>query len=890
MPVAKETVDPAREQRAEAIAQVWQSATADLAYIPYPTNEIRARYRQLVTDALDALANLENADALIRRGRDIGRAVVELNLTKPEALERTLDCLGRELAGDYPAERLARFLVGLAGGFMAATESTLLAQQEAIGRAATAGLKRAQTELEVSRDKLAESNRALSAQIEERIRAEETQREYAERLKRLHELDLAILSAESLPAIAEISIDYLHSHISALHAFFVMFELADRQSIVLMSDNAHYPAGRRLSISQIEPLQVMQEGNLYYLPDLQSVRDRSPGLAEIAESGGRSLVAVPLKNRQELIGALIVILDEVRQFSQGEIAIALEIADSTAVAIQNRSLLQAEQVARQRETTLREVAASLTQGLDLDAVLQHILHQLDRVIASRSSAILLLEDGIPSIASHRGSRITPEQASDILSKRPESIWSILATAQPKIINDTLGTPSWYVVPDGEYIRSWMGVPLMVKGKCIGVLTIDRDRPHAFTTQDMELAMTFAHQAAIAIENARLFRRQQEHAEDLEKRVQDRTRELEVLYNITNAAVVKSDMEDLLRRSLELSIEAFGGTRGAIHLVEEDGNDLRLAVCLGLEGQGAGLINRLSDDDPRLTGALQSGSLSIYTAKELPAEWLAQGIKSLAVAPLRSLDHTLGVISLANDQPDRFTDAAQQLLKAIADQIGAAVENINLRRLSRQAAVMEERERLAGDLHDAVTQTIYSASLFAEAARESLETGNLTRVRQHTQSVLRMTDQALRELRVLLFELRTETLARKGLEGALKERFQMVEHRAGIMAEVYAPELANLPVALEDAYYRVALEALNNALRHARAANVDIILTEEKGDLVMVIADDGVGFDLNNQGLGGMGLGGMKKRIHKVGGHLVVISRPGMGTRITVRAPLGQPAP
>jgi signal transduction histidine kinase len=246
---------------------------------------------------------------------------------------------------------------------------------------------------------------------------------------------------------------------------------------------------------------------------------------------------------------------------------------------------------------------------------------------------------------------------------------------------------------------------------------------------------------------------------------------------------------------------------------------------------------------------------------------------------------MGVITLLCDQPERFTGASLPLLTTIADQIGAAVENIDLRRLSRQAAIIEERERLAHDLHDAVTQTIYSASLFAEAARESIQAQNLPKARRHVLSVLRMTDQALRELRLLLFELRTEMLARKGLASALQERFQMVEHRAGIKAGVQSSGVKDhLPANLEDAFYRVALEALNNSLRHARATQVEIVLAMEGGDLVMVIVDDGVGFDQSTTNGGGMGLEGMKKRLARVGGVMTLTSSPGGGTHIVVRAP------
>ena len=151
----------------------------------------------------------------------------------------------------------------------------------------------------------------------------------------------------------------------------------------------------------------------------------------------------------------------------------------------------------------------------------------------------------------------------------------------------------------------------------------------------------------------------------------------------------------------------------------------------------------------------------------------------------------------------------------------------------------------------------------------------------------MTNQALRELRLLLSEFRTEALARKGLIDALRERLNTVEHRAGISGEVHAPGIGVLPMPIEETFHRIALEALNNSLRHAQGDRVDIILLEEEGDLIMTIVDNGIGFDREAAAnSGGMGLEGMQKRIGKVSGFLTLSSSP-EGTWVTARAPLKQ---
>ena len=390
----------------------------------------------------------------------------------------------------------------------------------------------------------------------------------------------------------------------------------------------------------------------------------------------------------------------------------------------------------------------------------------------------------------------------------------------------------------------------------------------------------------AIDNVRLFTRLQEYAGQLEAHVSERTRELETLYGITATAVGNPDLDSLLQRSLELAVEALGCPTATIHLIAGDESGLQPAAVL--ESGENRLVELLRGPAVAhlLLEVLRTGAPTMMTGTALPDAWI-KGQQDLVFAalPLRSRGRALGVFSLLWDDPRRFESVEQTLLVTIADQIGAAVENIQLRQITRQAAIIEERERLARDIHDQVTQSIFSAGLFAEAARDAADADNLDKVRQHTHSIQRMTDQALRELRSLLFELRTESLAREGLVNALRERLMTVEHRAGITGSVSASGIDDIPVAIEETFYRIAMEALNNALRHARAERVDIVLAAAGGELMMTISDNGVGFDRRTAAdRGGMGLAGMQKRIGKVNGELTLTS-DGAGTRVTARARL-----
>ncbi len=871
------------EERLIEIAAAWRKAVTHIAYIPMPSVEIRRRFERMTTSAIDALGGGDPAD-IEQVGRAIGQGLVDLNLLKADALQNTLSCLAVEFEGVTTPTRLMQLLAGISGGFVAASQPVLLKQQEAISRAATYALTRTQKALESSRDRLAQTNRELSFHIAERARAEETQREYARRLQGLREIDLAILSAESLSAIVDISIDYLH-HIIPAHVISIALIDSERdQLIVQRSTHAHYPTGRIFSLAMFDALRQLERGHVYINRDLSPSRDRSLNMTEIVDLGGRSLMAVPLRYHEVTIGCVIIVLSEVRDFSAREINGAREIADSITVAIQNRQLLEAEQEARQRESILREVAASLALDLTPGELSRRILTMLDTVISFRSAAILLLEDGVLRLAAQHGDPVGYEQSDKLLARRPRSMWAAIESMQPVIIEDTSQSPDWVAIAGFEYIRAWMGVPLLVKGECVGLLAIDRDQPNTFDEKDRDLAMAFANQAAIAIENGRLFVRQQAATDELGRRYREREREFNVLYGITVTAVSKTDLESLLERLLELVIEAFGGSMAAIFLDGGNERGLELAAITARQTLVTEALCELVSGNLDLWPPTID-TFNILSGADLPDGWPGADGGSLAVLPLRSSGSNLGLFCLAYDSPGGVPDETIPLLVTVVDQIAVAVENIRLRQIARQAAIIEERERLAREIHDSVTQSIYSIGLFAGAAQGAAQTGNLVKTQQSAQSILDMTDLALRELRSLLFELRTELLARLGLVGALRERLSVVEHRLDIQAEVRADECGDLPIPIEEAFYRIALEALNNSLRHSHARQVVVTLATEADGYFMSIVDDGVGFnEADVVEAGRMGLESMRKRTSKVGGTLTLETQIGRGTAIIVRVP------
>jgi PAS domain S-box-containing protein len=198
------------------------------------------------------------------------------------------------------------------------------------------------------------------------------------------------------------------------------------------------------------------------------------------------------------------------------------------------------------------------------------------------------------------------------------------------------------------------------------------------------------------------------------------------------------------------------------------------------------------------------------------------------------------------------------------------------------ALLEERQRLARELHDSVTQSLYSLTLLAEAGRRMAAAGDLDRVGQYVGRLGETAQQALKEMRLLVYQLRPLALEAEGLAGALQHRLDAVEKRGGVQARLVVEGLVSLPARVEEALFRVAQEALNNALKHAGASAVTVTLCGGKGLVGLEITDNGRGFDPAQASGGGLGLTSMRERVDQLGGDFALLTGPGRGTTVSVR--------
>lgn len=375
---------------------------------------------------------------------------------------------------------------------------------------------------------------------------------------------------------------------------------------------------------------------------------------------------------------------------------------------------------------------------------------------------------------------------------------------------------------------------------------------------------------------------------LEQRVGGRTRELSALYEVSAVASRALTLRAMLAEALAQTATALQAEAGAVFLMDESRGDpesapMRLSAHLGIPPTALADMEAVPANSPWLGAVIaQRDPLLVPDTSadaRLPRGMREAGALTLLLAPMQAEGRVLGVVGVARECVQGFSLEEMALLTSIADQLGVAVQNDRRR---QWATVLEERQRLARDLHDSVTQSLYGLVALTEAGQATLEAGTPETIGAMLAPMGQTARRALREMRLFIHEMQPPELESEGLAGALLLRLAAVEGRSRVSARLVADEDLRLSPAVENALYHIAQEALNNCLRHADAATVTVRLRRDVGQVVLEIDDDGQGFDPERVDRGGAGLRNMHERAAQAGGVLRVTSRPGAGTRVSVR--------
>jgi len=396
---------------------------------------------------------------------------------------------------------------------------------------------------------------------------------------------------------------------------------------------------------------------------------------------------------------------------------------------------------------------------------------------------------------------------------------------------------------------------------------------------------------------------------LEQRVEDRTRELERRREIAESlrdiiAMINSNMplESFLERATELAAQQMGATACVLHHFDFENQVLTHLANYGMPKEfrkgdvrpfellrasgGIDYLRSIQQKQPTYGNypPLPERVEEILQDKSIPEEIKKQRVElrkafagSLSV-PLHIQDELYGGMAFYYADPQDFSEEQVQLAMTFAEQVSLAMENARLREQVEQAAAVQERNRLARDLHDAVSQTLFSATLIAEVLPK-LWDKNPDAGHQKLDELRLLTRGALSEMRTLLLELRPASLLETDLGDLLRHLTTAFTGRNRTPIVYTLDGQADPPSDVKETFYRVAQEALNNIGKHAKATNVSVLLRRTEGNVYLVIRDDGCGFDPAEISPENFGLGIMHERAEAVGARLQIQSQAGTGTSV-----------
>ena len=537
-----------------------------------------------------------------------------------------------------------------------------------------------------------------------------------------------------------------------------------------------------------------------------------------------------------------------------------------------------------RLRTLLDTGIAISSELSLDGVLERIVEAAVALTGARYAALGVIDRTGTALERFITTGIDEATRAEIgdLPRGRGILGVLIRDAAPLRLHALQDHPRSVGFPPGHPpMRCFLGVPILLRGVAYGNLYLtEKEGGEDFSEDDEELVSLLASQAAVAIENARLY-----------ESATAWSRQLESLNEIGNALVGELELTPLLdlvaRRLRELidarlvAIALPDGDKLRFEAAAGDGADELIGLMLPRAGSKAGRVLERRRSE-RIDSVLDDPEMHQDTTRRL-------GARAALFVPLLAREDAIGVI-VAHDKlgPDaRFGDADLRL----AEQFGArAAVAVDLsRRVARDALrrVVSgqelERQRLARELHDETGQALTSILLGLKAVEEARDVNGMRAAAEQLRELVVAT---LQDVRRLAVELRPKALDDFGLAAALERLTNTFAESTGIEVELEAGlGEQRLPSDLETTLYRIVQEALTNVVKHAHARKVSIVLMRRGSRVTALIEDDGEGFDLEQMRDEGVGLLGMRERVQVLDGRIKLESSPGVGTTLAVEVPL-----
>jgi len=531
---------------------------------------------------------------------------------------------------------------------------------------------------------------------------------------------------------------------------------------------------------------------------------------------------------------------------------------------------------------LVDAGIALSSELSLDDLLQKLVETAAALTGARYAALGVIDETGTELERFLTTGIDPETHAAIgeLPRGRGILGVLIRNAEPLRLESIADDPrSVDFPPNHPPMRGFLGVPILLRGHAYGNLYLTEKAGGQFTAEDQELVETLASQAAVAIENARLY-------ED----ATNWSAQLEALNEVGTALAAEIELPRLLKLICRRLRGLIGARVVTIALLAPDGT-LRIEAAdgvgaddiLGLQLEHAGSKSGRVLERRR---AQRVDSLADDPEVDQQATRPLDARTGLYV-PLIAGARPIGVI-VAHDQEGedpRFGDDDLRLAETFAARAAVAVDlsaRVATDALRRVVEAQElERRRLARELHDQTGQELTSVLLGLKAVEEANSDADRT---EALAAVREQVVETLHDVRRLAVELRPKALDDFGLVPAPKRRRDPFAEQTGMRVDLESRLRGRLPTDVETALYRIVQEALTNIVKHAQASAVSIVLARQGGTVTALIEDDGRGFSPVGNGEG-LGLLGMGERLALLGGKLKVESSPGAGTTIVAEVSL-----
>jgi signal transduction histidine kinase len=568
---------------------------------------------------------------------------------------------------------------------------------------------------------------------------------------------------------------------------------------------------------------------------------------------------------------------------------------------------RAERLAKEVKevTTLYNIGVSVGSSLDVKEVVKTLHKESSRLIDTSNFAIVLYDNETQvlnfALIYDQGKAVKPMQLK--LSEDQGLTGRVLKTQSPLLIADFPAAPNNNNSNSPKRICSWLGVPIMNPSQshqeqAQGVIATWSYDPNVFNDHDLWLLSAIGTQAAIAIRNARLFESSQRRAA-----------ETMLLNDVARTLSSTLDLDEVLTRIMQQVEAVLEVEAGSLLLTDPTSGELVFQIALGDKAaevkpfripKGQGIAGEVAATGKPLLVENVDQDKRHFKVLDKQTQFLT---RNLLCVPLVLYDQIIGVLEVMNKRNGNFTQIDLDLLSAIASYAAIAIQNARLHEnvLAERDKVIEAeegaRKKLARDLHDGPTQLVAGIMMSLDFSQRALERDPslLPNELEHMKS---LADRATHQMRTMLFELRPLVLETQGLGAALqvfldRRQKDITEDKPklGLKIKTDNPggDISRQDGKVEATIFAIVQETVNNAVKHAKAQNIIVELTETANAVYTVIKDDGAGFNVdevmnNYEKRGSLGMINLKERTQLVGGELNIKSTPSRGTRITLYIP------